>query len=491
MAQEQLNGDENRVELQKNMSPLHVWALALGCILGWGCFVLPGTEFLPNAGPIASFIGFFIGAVMLVFVALSYGKMIANYPVAGGAFVYAYTGFGPTAAFICGWALVLGYVSIIALNGTALVFITRFLFPGVLEVGRLYAILGWPVYAGELAFVSIILFSFGYLNYRGGNFAGSVQFYLALALILGIAIFSMSALFTPTGAVENLQPYTAEGQSVLASIARIVAIAPWLYVGFDTIPQAAEEFDFSPKKANNLMVWAILLGALCYGVVTLATAYVLPYKELLASNPAWATGSIARLSMGTIGAYVLAIAVACAICTGINGFFIATTRLIFGMARAGFLPEWFSRVHTTYKSPHNAVVFATAVCLIAPWFGRQALDWIVSMSAIGTVVAYAVTCFATLRFLNSSLTEDNCPKAKLIAILGAMASLTCLGLLTIPGSPAAIQWESWVALIVWVVLGAIFYGVKVRELHSLSCEDLSFRILGDKDAPIFYKKTCD
>lgn len=490
MAQGQQNGDD-RVELQKSMSAWHVWALALGCILGWGCFVLPGTEFLPNAGPLASFIGFFIGALLLIFVALSYGKMIANYPVAGGAFVYAYTGFGPTAAFVCGWALVLGYLSIIALNGTALVFITRFLFPGVLEIGRLYSILGWPVYAGELVFVSLVLLGFGVLNYRGGNFAGSIQLFLALALVVGILFFTVSTLFTPTGSIENLKPYTAEGQSVLASIARIVAIAPWLYVGFDTIPQAAEEFSFSPKKANNLMVWAIFLGALSYGLVTLATAYVLPYKNLLASNPAWATGSIARLSMGTVGAYILAIAVACAICTGINGFFIATTRLLFGMARAGFLPSWFSKVHSKYKSPHNAVMFATAICLIAPWFGRQALDWIVSMSAIGTVIAYAVTCCATLKFLNSELTPDNCPKAKAIAIIGAIASLVCLALLTVPGSPAAIQWESWIALIVWVVLGAIFYGVNVKELRSLSCEELSFRILGDKDAPVFYKASCD
>lgn len=38
----------DRKELKKTMSPAEVWALAVGAIIGWGCFVLPGTRFLPE-----------------------------------------------------------------------------------------------------------------------------------------------------------------------------------------------------------------------------------------------------------------------------------------------------------------------------------------------------------------------------------------------------------------------------------------------------------
>jgi hypothetical protein len=37
--------------LSKYLSPLGVWALAFGCAVGWGAFVMPGTTFLPIAGP--------------------------------------------------------------------------------------------------------------------------------------------------------------------------------------------------------------------------------------------------------------------------------------------------------------------------------------------------------------------------------------------------------------------------------------------------------
>ena len=111
---------EERQSLKKSMSPAAVWSLAVGSIIGWGCFVLPGTRFLPEAGPLASVLAFLIGGGLLCFVALSYSILIKAYPVAGGAFTYAYVGFGTKAGFICGWALVLGYLCVIAANGTAL-----------------------------------------------------------------------------------------------------------------------------------------------------------------------------------------------------------------------------------------------------------------------------------------------------------------------------------------------------------------------------------
>lgn len=84
-----------------------------------------------------------------MFIAVSYGKVVGLYPVAGGVFAFAYAAFGPGLAFVGGWALLLGYLCIIALNGTAIVLLTRFLIPGVLELGYMYSIAEWKIYFGE------------------------------------------------------------------------------------------------------------------------------------------------------------------------------------------------------------------------------------------------------------------------------------------------------------------------------------------------------
>ncbi|MDL2267434.1 TRAP transporter substrate-binding protein DctP [Desulfovibrio sp. OttesenSCG-928-G15] len=479
---------QQRVELKKSFSPFQVWALALGCILGWGCFVLPGIRFLPEAGPVAACLGFLIGAIMLLTIALSYGKMVANYPVAGGAFAYAFVGFGPTCAFICGWALVLGYLCIIALNATAIALLTRFLFPGVFEIGHLYTIAGWNVYSGELALLCGTVLLFGYVNYRGVGFAGSLQLVLALALIAGVVALCIGS-FTYSGTtVNNLQPFFAEGKSAVAAVASIVAIAPWLYVGFDTIPQTAEEFDFPHEQSTKLMLGAILCGAFIYGLITVAVAIVIPYKELLDSAPVWATGTIVEITLGKVGAAILAVSVLAAILTGINGFFIAASRLIFSMARAGFLPRWFGAVHPKYHSPYNALLFGTALCVLAPWFGREALGWVVDMSAVGTIIAYGFTSLAAYKLFVANENIPGAAKGKTAALLGVGAASVCFLLLTVPASPAAMQWQSWACLVGWVILGILFYCFKAKNVCRLGVDEQCERILGNKDKEVFFAK---
>lgn len=477
----------DRVALKKSFSPFQVWALALGCILGWGCFVLPGIRFLPDAGPGAAGIGFFLGAIMLSTVVLSYGTMVENYPVAGGAFAYAFVGFGARFAFICGWALALGYLCIIALNATAISLLTRFLLPGVLECGYLYTIAGWDIYAGELAVLCGTIVLFGYINYRGVGFAGGAQVALAVALLVGVGAICMGSFSYPEAHINNLRPFFAEGKGAFASIASIVAIAPWLYVGFDTIPQTAEEFDFPHSKSTQLMLVAILCGAAIYALITIAVAVVAPYQELLASKPVWLTGTIAEITLGRAGGVILAIAVLAAILTGINGFFIAASRLIFGMARAGFLPQWFSAVHPVRHSPYNALLFCTGLCALAPWFGRETLSWVVDMSAVGTVVAYGFTSLAAYKYLGFISETKSASFRRKMAMLGSLASALCFFLLTVPISPAAMGRQSWIALLAWLLLGAVFYLFKARKVLSFSVEEQIFRILGSKDKPVFFR----
>ena len=177
---------ERREELEKTLRPVEVLALALGAIVGWGCFVLPGIRFLPDAGPIGTIIAFFVGALFQCIVALSYSFLIKPYPVAGGAFAYAYAGFGTKGAFICGWALVLSYICVIAANAMAMILLTRYLLPGVFDVGYLYTIAGWDINAGELAFVSAVLLLFGWMNFRGMSAASAIQVFLAFALTIGV-----------------------------------------------------------------------------------------------------------------------------------------------------------------------------------------------------------------------------------------------------------------------------------------------------------------
>ena len=156
---------------KKDMRKIDIWALALGAIIGWGTFVMPGTNFLPKAGP-SAIIGLLLGGCVMAIISLSYGYCIKKYPLSGGEFVYADASFGKKHAFACGWMIVLGYWSLIPLNSTAIGMITRYIFPGVFQFGHMYTIAGWDVYLGEVLLSSAFIIVLGYMNVKGVKSAG-------------------------------------------------------------------------------------------------------------------------------------------------------------------------------------------------------------------------------------------------------------------------------------------------------------------------------
>ena len=269
---------EKRTKLKKSMGPGSIWAVAVGSIIGWGCFIQGGLWTQRAGGPLPLFLGFLVGGLLMIVVGYSYSYMIAKFPVAGGEFAYAYKGFGRTASYICGWMLSLGYLSIVALNATALPVLASYLFPGVFNRGYLYTIAGYDVYMGEVALSLFFIVLFGIMNYRGAKSVGNLQLAMVLIMCAAVAVSVAGTVLTGSFDAANLAPaYGAGGKSFGGGFVSILALAPFLYVGFDCIPQAAEEYDFPPQKCKMLIISALIVGALIYGAMALVTDSVLPW----------------------------------------------------------------------------------------------------------------------------------------------------------------------------------------------------------------------
>lgn len=464
---------EERIQLQKTLKQPNVWAIALGTIVGFGCFILPG-DWIQKAGPIGAALGLMLGGVIMLVVGKSYGFMVRNFPVAGGEFAYSYQGFGRNHAFACGWLLTLGYLCIVPINATALPILAKFVAPHLFTKGFLYTVAGWDVYILEIILASGAILLFGFLNYRGVKVMGSIQLLMVILLVGSVVLLGSGSFLRPGITMSNLQPLFAPDKTPLVSVLAILAIAPWAYVGFDTIPQASEEFGFSPRKALKLIIWAILIGALMYVIVTITTAVVFPWQELISRKPIWATGSSMKASMGNIGLLFIVTGVTMAICTGINGFYLATSRLLFSMGRSKVLPKWFAKVHPKHKTPSNAIIFTLLLAMLAPWFGRQMILWVLDMSAVGTAFGYGYTCLAAF-FLSKALSKGS---GNYSHLLGFLFSVGFLVLLCIPGMPAFMALPSWIAFAVWIGMGITFYTFQAKQYRHLPQKELDYLILG-------------
>ncbi len=452
-------------------------ALALGCIIGFGCFVLPG-DFLEMAGPMGAVLGVSIGGIAMLVIAANYGRMIAEIPVAGGAFAYAYHTAGRYHAYICGWMLTLGYLSIVPLNAMALAVLARFIAPDVFARGYLYSIAGFEVFAGEIALATAAIVVVGLFQLRGVREVGGVQLATTLLLVGAVLVIALGAVTYDGWTVSNLIPAYAPERSAAGSVLAILALSPWLYVGFDTLPQSAEEFAFTPSCGRRLMAVAILAGAAMYATVILATAAVIPWRELLATETVWATGHAVTSSLGDAGLTILIVAVCMAILTGINGFYLAGSRLLFSMGRAGMLPSWFAAVHPERRVPYNAILFVGGSSLIAPWIGRQVILWIVDVSALGTAVAYMYTCVAAYGLARVERRPWTVFRHRILPGLGVALSAGFVLLLTVPGMPAFMDSPSWIALAVWLLLGAWLFRNAPTRVGAVSGEVLDALILG-------------
>ena len=469
-------------KLKRQLSPMHVWAIAFGCVIGWGSFINPGKKFLPNSGVAGTAIAMVMGALVMIVIAMSYAYMVPKYPEAGGEFTFTKACFGKRMAYVCGWFLVAAYLTNVPMNSTAIGLIVDGIDGSrdILKFGFHYSLAGFEIYMGEIILAMSILILFGYLNIIGVEKAAFVQTILSGLLITSVLSLTVAAVVSSKAQGINLAPIwgfdkaaamaanatTANiGQfahvgtkGIASAILATFAIAPWAFVGFDAIPQAAEEFNFSFKKVSVIMIVSIVFGCYVYISNNTVSALALANWPDRVMAGEWVLLVAAEEMLGTFGKVLIGTGVSCAVLSGIMGFYLASSRLMFSMSREGYLPAWFSVLDPRYRTPRNAMIFCVIVSLSGPVLGREALGWFVDMCAIGASIGYFFTCASTLVTLRRD--GDGTPFLKTMATIGVGFSLTfiVLQLVPIPGlSGVHFGKESYLLLVVWIVLGALFY----------------------------------
>jgi len=480
--------EENRT-LQRQLTPMHVWALAFGCIIGWGSFVNPGKKFLPNSGVAGTAIAMLLGAIVMIIIAFSYAYMIPKYPKAGGEFTFTKECFGKNTAFVCGWFLIAAYLTNVPMNSTAIGLIVDGLdgSADVLKFGFHYSVAGFEIYFGEMLFAMSILILFGVLNILGVKKAAFIQTALSTLLVSSVLVLAISGLVSSKAQGINMEPIwgfdksaaMASGAStetisefanggpggIISAILATFAIAPWAYVGFDTIPQAAEEFKFSYKKVIGIMVVAIMFGCFVYtSNNTIAAAALENWPDRVMAGE-WVLLVAAEEMLGVFGKILIGTAVSCAVLSGIMGFYLASSRLMYSMAKEAYLPGIFCKIDSKYGTPRNAIIFCMIISLSGPILGREALGWFVDMSAIGASMGFFFTSASACKKLN--LDKDENTLFKVMAVLGIAFSVIfmILQLIPIPGlNGVHFGKESYLMLLIWIAVGVIFYLTKKKTI---------------------------
>jgi amino acid transporter len=443
--------DRNESGFVRTLGRWDVLAVAFGAMIGFGWIVLTGG-FLEGAGTLGAALAFVLGGVVVALVGLTYAELVSAMPHVGGEHNYVLRALGSRAAFVTSWALVLGYVSVVAFEAVALPQTLLYLFPDML-VGRLWTVAGYDVYASWVAIGVVAAVVMTALNYVGVRPAAVFQT-VAVLFLLAVGLALVVGSFVG-GDTANMQPLFTGGT---AGLITVLVATPFLFVGFDVIPQSAEEIDMSYRRIGQLLLVSVALAVGWYVMIMLTVGSSLPAGELAASELAAADGMAALWGSGLMGD-VLVIGGIAGILTSWNGFLIGASRLLYALAQSGMVPTWFGRLHPRFRTPGNALLFIGALSVIAPFFGRQTLVWMVDAGGLSITIAYVMVAvsFVVLRRREPDMSRPfRAPGGQATGVLAAALAIG-LGALFLPGMPAALVWPyEWLILVAWWALGLLF-----------------------------------
>ncbi|MCO7247250.1 APC family permease [Halomonas sp. Mc5H-6] len=438
-----------------------VLALAFGAMIGWGWIVLTGTA-IQSAGSVGAILAFIIGGLAIVLVGLTYAELASAMPKVGGEHVYSYRALGHWPSFFCTWAIILGYLSVVAFEAVALPTVVEHLAPNY-AVGHLWTIAGWEVKATWVAVGVGGSIAMMIINYFGVSTAALLQKVVTGVILLVGVMFVTGSLFE--GNTANMMPLFSQSEgSVMAGIIAVIVMVPFLFVGFDVIPQAAEEINLPYKAIGKVLMVSVILAVVWYSLIILATSLALDSDAIAASSLS-VPDAMERLFNASWAGNLMVIAGIAGIITSWNAFYIGGSRAIYALANAGMLPATFAKLHPRYKTPTNAIFLMGFLSCLAPLFGRPALVWIVNAGGLGIVLAYL---FVAVSFMVLRVREPDMPRPFKVSngkLCGTLAIILSFGMacLYLPGSPAALGVAEWTIFAVWVLLGI---GLYMHALHT-------------------------
>ena len=453
------NSNNNGKNTTAFLSILGAWALAFGCSVCWGAFIMPGTTFLPMAGPAGTALGLVLGALVMLPIAVNYHYQMNKSPETGGTYAYIRNSFGYDHGFLAAWFLVLTYLGILLASASAIPQLVRVLFGGTLQFGFLYQAAGFKVYLGKMLPALLALCLAAVLCLRR-PLAVKVQIGAALILVAGVVV-CFAGTMTRGNAAQPFQPAYAPSRGPLGSILSVMLLAPWAYIGFESICHSAGDASFSREKSFSVMAAALVSAAAVYVLLSLmaltsrpeGVASWMDYLGQLGSEQETAsvpTIFAAGTAMGGIGKALIGIAAFCAIFTGLIGSFFALSRLLQSMAEDGLLPGWLGKTDGN-QEPRNAVLGILLVSILLLFAGSTAIGWFRNVIAVGASVSYLFVSAAALK----AGREEKKSVAVTCGTLGLVAGILFTLYYVLPGFGKAPSGQAYLILAVWGVVGSL------------------------------------
>ncbi len=460
--------------LHRSLGAFQLTMLGIGAVIGTGIFVLT-AEAAQKAGP-AMIVAFIIAGVVCAVAALCYSELASMVPVSGSAYTYTYAVMGEMLAWMVGWALVLEYA--VAAGAVSVGWSGYFvgLLDSQLGITIPHALAVGPNDGGFINLPAMLIaLLVTALLVRGTTESAAVNSFLVTVKVAALSLFVFMAFKAmaadPAAAQAHFKPFAPLGMAGISAAAASIFFA---YVGFDAVSTAAEETKDPQKNMpigliGSLAVCTIFYILVASGVIGTVganpmlnvdgTGIAPGSKELTAACSAiggdavvcsrealaWTLRKINQPFMGTLVGLAAGLALPSVILMMMYG----QTRIFFVMSRDGLLPEFLSKVHPKYKTPHViTIITGVFVAIFAALFPVGVLA---DISNAGTLFAFAMVAIAVMVLRRTDPTRNRPFRTPLVYVVAPVAMLGCVYLFFSLSSYTKLMFVAWatVGLVVY------------------------------------------
>ena len=403
--------EENTVITNERLTPnfgrMSMWAYSIGTAIGWGSLMVTCNTYLAQAGVMGTVLGLVLGMLVTFVITHNLQYMICKNQDAGGIYAFAQKVCGYDFGFLAAWFLLLTYMSILWANITSVPLFARYFFGDIFRFGFHYHIFGYEVFFGEalLSIAAICLVGLLCANCRKGT--NRIMVVSAITFVAGFTFCTIWALINHKNGNFSYEPMFLADNLPIAQVARIAAISPWAFIGFENISHFSEEYTFKASKVRKILYISVIMSTLVYVFVTLlsVSAYPPEYESWIEyiKNMGNLSGFKAvpafyaiNYYLGNTGVAILMLALFGAILTSLIGNTMALSRLLYAAGRNSGAPAWLKK-RNVKGNPYCAIYVVVLVSSIIPFLGRTAIGWIVDVTTLCATILYGLTSYAVFK----------------------------------------------------------------------------------------------